>query len=338
LSIKTIYALLVIITLSVSVLTQTASPTAAGQSETLDQKLGADDGAAFAILFGANMRGNFDLCDCNYPRGGLARRVGYVETFKKKFKQTPVIQVEAGFFLYDSTGYPPAVVLQNEQVARAYSRWPVDVINLGRFDLVFARKLLEREGYTERVAALTMINNLISANGVFDKDAVAPPAYVIKEVTGPRIRGKKDKIRVGFVGLAEPIKPAEGIDITVLNMFETARRVVPQARKESDLLIIVAHCELQNAVRLAQENPQADIVIAGNAASALRPRQVGNTLVVCAAPGNTQEGDIRVYINEDGRMSFKFLSIDLDAMVPSDPQAAAFAEAARLERNRLSPR
>jgi hypothetical protein len=31
--------------------------------ETLDQRLGADDGAALAILFGANMRGNLDTCD-----------------------------------------------------------------------------------------------------------------------------------------------------------------------------------------------------------------------------------------------------------------------------------
>ena len=30
---------------------------------TLDERLGADDGAALAILFGANMRGNLDTCD-----------------------------------------------------------------------------------------------------------------------------------------------------------------------------------------------------------------------------------------------------------------------------------
>jgi hypothetical protein len=30
---------------------------------TLDERLGADDGAALAILFGANMRGNLETCD-----------------------------------------------------------------------------------------------------------------------------------------------------------------------------------------------------------------------------------------------------------------------------------
>lgn len=306
----------------------------AGPPPSFDERLGPDDGAALAILFGANMRGNLDLCDCSHPRGGLARRVGYAEGFKRRFKDTPVIEVEAGFFLYDSAVDTPAVILQNEQVARAYSRWPIDVINLGRFDLIFAGRLLARERYDSRAASLSMIKNLISANGVFGKEVIAPRPYIIKEVSGPRIKGRQNRIRAGFVGLAEPIKPAEGRDQTVRDIFETARSVVPQARKECDLLVIVAHCELKTAIKLAEENPQADIVIAGNADGLYKPRQVGNTLVVFAAPGNIQQGDLRVYMSDDGSMRFKFMATDLDASVPADPQAAAFAEAARLERQR----
>lgn len=300
----------------------------------IQEQLGPDDGAALAILFGANMRGNLDLCDCTYPRGGLARRIGYVESFKRRFKETPVIHVEAGFFLYDSSVASPAIILQNEQVARAYSRWPIDVINLGRFDLVFAQRLLSRQGYDERAASLPMIKNLISANGVFGKDVVAPPPYIIKEISGPRIKGSRNTIRVGFLGLAEPIRPAEGRDGMVRDLFETARAVVAGLRKECDLLVIVAHCEMAAAVRLAEENPQADVVIAGNAEGIFKPRQVGGTLVISAAPGNTQQGDLRVYISSEGRMNFKFAAIDLDASIPADPEAEAFVESARLERSR----
>lgn len=306
----------------------------AAKAASFDERLGPDDGAALAILFGANMRGNLELCDCTYPRGGLARRVGYVEGFKRKFKDTAVIQVEAGFFLYDSTGYQPAVVLQNEQVARAYSLFSPDVINLGRYDLIFARRLLAREGYEERARSLTMINKLISANGVFTPEVAAPPPYLIKEVSGPRIRGRQKSLRVGFIGLAEPIRPAEGRDGLVKDIFETAASVVPLARKECDLLVIVAHCGLKTAVRLAEENPRADIVIAGDADGLFKPRQVGKTLVVFAAPGNIQQGDLRIYQSEDGLMSFKFMAVDLDATVPADPKAAAFTEAMRLERER----
>jgi 2',3'-cyclic-nucleotide 2'-phosphodiesterase (5'-nucleotidase family) len=331
---KTICVLVAIVCLSSGALTRAQAPQAEEKPATFDERLGDDDGAALAILFGANSRGNLEMCDCTQPRGGLSRRVGYVEGFKKKFKQTPVIQVEAGHFTYDSTGYTPAIMLQNEQVMRAYSRWPIDVINLGRYDLIFAQKLLARDGLAERTTALPMIKNLISANGVFDSTVVAPRPYIIKEVTGPRIKGKKSKIKVGFIGLAEPKRMAEGVDLTVKDMFDAARKIVPQARKESDVLVIVSHSGRAAALRLAEENPTVDVIITGGSEGLYKPRQIGNTLVVFAAPGNTQEGDLRFYIDAEGHISFKFRSPELDAVVPSDPAANTFVEAARSERAR----
>lgn len=320
--------------LSIWALPQTEYTAPPQNTLSLDERLGSDDGAALAILFGANMRGNLEVCDCNYPRGGLARRVGYVEAFKKKFKETPVIQVEGGFFFYGSEGYP-AVELQNEQVALAYSRWPVDVINLGRDDLVYTRRLLARGGLKERTQKFPMINNLVSANAVFGPDAVAPTKYLIREVGGPRIYDGKKRLKIGFVGLAEPNRPGGGVhDATVADMYQSATPVILKARKECDVLVIVAHCELESALKLAAENMEADVVIATDSGGLYRPRQVGNTMVVSAAPGNIQEGDLRLYLDKNGRVTFKFRATDLDALVPSDPAAAAFVSAARSDRER----
>lgn len=225
-------------------------------------------------------------------------------------------------------------MLQNDLFVRAYSRWPVDVVNLGRYDLIYAQRLLAREGLSERAQSRPFIKNLISANGLFGTDVAAPAPYVIKEVAGPRIKGKT-KLRIGFVGLAEPIRPGGGLmDATVLNMYETARAVVPKARKECDVLVIVAHAEIDGAMRLARENPEADVVVAGNAEGIYKPREVGKTMVVSAAPGNIQQGDLRLYLDKDGRVTFKWRSTDLDALVPNDAAAEAFAQAARQERER----
>ena len=309
------------------------SPKADVQPATLDERLGADDGAALAILISGNERGNLNLCDCNHPRGGLARRIGYLEAFKQKFKQTPVLQVEAGLLWYNSYSADRIASLQNDQVTEAYNRWPVDVINLGRYDMLYAHKLLAREGLSERTARWPVIKNIISANGVFTGDVNAPAPYIIKEVTGPRIKGKKNKLRIGFVGLAQPTKPGAGmIDGTVTNAAEAARRVVPLARKMCDVLVIVAHTEMEGAMQLARENPEADVVIAGNAEGFLKPRQVGNTIIVSASPGNVQQGDLRVYLGKDGRATFKYISTDLDNVVPADPKANAYVEAANRER------
>jgi hypothetical protein len=77
------------------------------------------------------------------------------------------------------------------------------------------------------------------------------------------------------------------------------------------------------------------LVIAGNAEALYKPRLVGKTVVLYAAPGNTQEGDLRFYMAPDGKITFKFRSTDLDAMVPADETALKFAEEARNEAFKL---
>lgn len=307
--------------------------------QSFEQRLGDDDGAAFAILFGANLRASLEVCDCNQPRGGLARRVGYVEGFKKKFPDVPVIQVEAGNFLSDSVSYQgnmtPVVLLQNRQVLAAYNRFRVDVVNLSRTDLPYAWTLLSVGGLSERIASFPVIESVISANGVFDDALRAPAPYLIKEVTGPRIGRRRKKVRIAFVGLAEGARGAEGIDARVSDIFKVARRVVPSARRGSDLLVIVAHATMDTALRLAEQNPEADVVIAGDTGGAVNPRRVGRALIVGAAPGNTQEGDLRVYISKTGEFTYTFRSLDLDATVPADADALAFTEEARREMARF---
>jgi hypothetical protein len=48
-------------------------------------------------------------------------------------------------------------LLQNEQVARAFSLFQMDVVNLSRLDLIYAQKLLARAGLKEREAELPVI-------------------------------------------------------------------------------------------------------------------------------------------------------------------------------------
>jgi len=52
-----------LILLSALTLTGINSQAQQPAKKTLDERLGTDDGAALAILFGANMRGNLETCD-----------------------------------------------------------------------------------------------------------------------------------------------------------------------------------------------------------------------------------------------------------------------------------
>jgi hypothetical protein len=49
--------------LAVCTWSQTSISRPGASTASFDERLGEDDGAALAILFGANLRGNLDLCD-----------------------------------------------------------------------------------------------------------------------------------------------------------------------------------------------------------------------------------------------------------------------------------
>jgi hypothetical protein len=178
---KTILAVCLCAAIITGALAQEPAPqtpaTFTGQPATLEGRLGDDDGFALAILITANMRGNLEVCDCNYPRGGLARRLGYLEAFKKRFKDVPVLQVEAGQLWYTSSPSDRVVILQNDQVVRAYTRWPVDVINLSRNDLMEAQRWLRKEGLAERQQRTPMLKSFISANSNYDDNIAAPAPF-----------------------------------------------------------------------------------------------------------------------------------------------------------------
>lgn len=216
---------------------------------------------------------------------------------------------------------------------KSFNRWPVDVLNIGRADIRPAERYLAREGLSERKEMMRAIDNLISANVKFGPEVSAPPPYLIKEVTGPRIAGAGRKLKVGFLGVFEP-RGGSASD-GAKEMLAVARKFVPELRRQCDLLVIVAHTDLKHAAQMAEENPEADVIIASNPPNVLPPRQIGKTFVVCAAPSNTQQGDLRVYLDKQRRFSFKFLSTDLDSTVPSDPEALAYIDSVREELNRM---
>jgi hypothetical protein len=56
-------ALMLVLLMSASAMTQTPSQPPAGRPATFDERLGDDDGAALAILISANERGNIEVCD-----------------------------------------------------------------------------------------------------------------------------------------------------------------------------------------------------------------------------------------------------------------------------------
>ena len=100
---------------------------------------------------------------------------------------------------------------------------------------------------------------LISANSTVKADGkpLYQP-YVIKEVGGAKI---------AFLGLltydARTYNAAK-TDLTVEEPIETARRLVPQLRKQADLVVVVSHIGVNEDIKLAAIVPGIDVIVGGH--------------------------------------------------------------------------
>src|SRR6266508_4815979 len=117
-------------------------------SGTLEDRLDKDDGYGIVLFYSMGIRGNLEVCGCPiHPLGGVARRTGYINAFKKRSPDAAILQVDAGYIFSDdlnaaSDGLREDARLMNDWIVRANDAMNMDVINLGFRDLRYADLLL----------------------------------------------------------------------------------------------------------------------------------------------------------------------------------------------------
>ncbi|HST21332.1 MAG TPA: multiheme c-type cytochrome [Blastocatellia bacterium] len=266
--------------------------------------------------------------------GGLARRVSYEKLFRKNLAQVPLLIVESGDFMTDEHNthgeLRPDASIKDEWIMKAYDQFPADVINISSHDLRYISRLLQKSGTAGKAETQPMLKRLVSANITsISPDKIAPQPFVIREVPG---RQSAKPVRVAFVGLTETgVAAPRGFKFT--DVLETARRVVPEARKRADVVIAVAYFKSEDAQRLASEVPDIDAIITGNSQSDgaffFPPLTVGKTLIVFTAYETRMMGELLFYRDAQGKFSVRARYISLDTEVPDDPAALQVVNAAR---------
>src|SRR5262244_2838984 len=123
----------------------------AAPSGTLADRLDKDDGYAIALFYSMGVHGNLEVCGCPiHPLGGVARRVGYINAFRKRSPDAAILQVDAGYIFSDEQGSGGAGLsadarLMNDWIVRANEVMNLDVVNLGYRDLPYADSLLKSD-------------------------------------------------------------------------------------------------------------------------------------------------------------------------------------------------
>jgi hypothetical protein len=227
----------------------------------------------------------------------------------------------------------PDVAVKDDWILKAYGEFPVDVVNVSSHDLRYFSRVFKPKPPSQPSLQAPMLDRLVSANTVSDSAGVrAPHPFVVRELSLRQTAGRQRNLRVAFIGLTET-EPAAPQGLKFIDAAEAARRTVPEARKNADLVIALAKVSTEQAARIAREVQGIDVIIAGNALtleqSFTPPLYVGKTLIVFTPFETRMLGELRFYLNGQGGFSTKqrFIALD-EVIVPSDPAAKQLVDAA----------
>lgn len=124
---------------------------------------------------------------------------------------------------------------------------------------------------------------------------------------------------MGIIGLTEKGSFSSS-EFVIEDPFAAARRVVPEARSRSDLVLVMAYMQPNMVERLARENPQIDVILNDSGRLSLnQPRSIGNTVIVESVYQTRMLGELRLYPTQKGQPR-RFINryVELDEVIPDD--------------------
>ncbi len=304
-------------------------------SGTLKDRLDVDDGYGIVVFYSMGVHGNLEVCGCPiHPLGGVARRMGYINAFRKHSPDTTVLQVDAGYIFNDdkndgSTELRADARLMNDWLVRANELMGLDLVNLGYRDLLYAGSLLKPDAKLKPERS-TLISSNIKAT---DATHTSPAPYVIKVVTGKRL---PQPVRIAFIGVSDVVPDEYKNDVAasgfvISDPLAAAKAALAEVRDKADVTVVVGYLKLQTANKLAMQNADLDLIIAAEERGIVfDPKQVNNALIVYAAKETKHLGELRFYLDKEGVVDrFTARYVELDEVIPDDPQLAAITKEAR---------
>lgn len=192
---------------------------------------------------------------------------------------------------------------------------------------VSARELLYLSLLWGRGEAKNVLERFVSANVVPVESGMARlnPFKVIE------VRDRFDpakRIRIAFLGLAGGNQQKIG-HFRIIDPLIAARQMVPVARSQADLVIVLAHMEASQAESIAAQVQGIDAIIVGNEQLFTLPSRIGKTKIVFTPYEMRMVGELRFSRDASGRLLAKDRYIVLDPLVPDDAEAAQMVSAQR---------
>jgi 2',3'-cyclic-nucleotide 2'-phosphodiesterase (5'-nucleotidase family) len=216
-----------------------------------------------------------------------------------------------------------------------------DVINLSTEDLYYTPALNQALAVKEARKEGSLSVPFISAN-IRLKSSQIPglEPYLTRTIALPGL-AKSKTIRVTFIGLADNEKYQYPPDMfEVSDPLVAAKKIVPEVKAKSDLVVVLADLPRAKAVNLAVQNNDIDLIITGYKYPYMGPpEKINNATIVTPAFQGRYLGELRVYTDARGEVErYQARSVMLDSGIPDEPEAASLMVRARAEISALQKR
>ena len=237
-----------------------------------------------SIYFTCDTRGRLVPCGCFTGQyGGLTR----LKTVLDADTSTNSIRVDVGDAIKGREDFNR---IEYKYLLRAYAGMNFDALNLGHREAQLSAKQL-REIKAASPAPLISANLLDKATGT--------PLF-----EGWRII-RRGGFRIALVGVLDPNGFGEslGDGLAVERMESTLSRILPEVKKQADILILLAFTDEATLARLAQEFYEFDLILGGKVSQpSQKLEKVNRSLILFTTNESRALGRLRARIAGRGQL------------------------------------
>lgn len=165
----------------------------------------------------------------------------------------------------------------------------------------------------------SVVSNLTVLQGGAEKPA-GLPTYVM-DVGG---------VRIGFFALMganelTTAKPPEGVEFRSQDVLSTAQRLVPELRKQAEIVVLLSQMSPQETDDLLRKVSGIDVALYGrNPGWKERAEKVGATIAQQTGLRGQYAGQLVLIVDPDGRIAdWGSRNVAFDTKIPENPEVAA---------------
>jgi len=223
-----------------------------------------------------------------------------------------VLLVDAGDYAHPTLTHEDQ---ENWFILRSMGLMRYDAMTLGELELYRGAK------YVQAVLDSTKIPvTLANARFTATKAPIGKP-YILTKI---------GDVTYGIIGLigqdfGEGKEKLVGLGFTVDDPFEVAAKIVPEVRKQADLVVVLAHLGSADAFQLPKSVKGIDVVVFGHYPGTVAPTQVEGAVTVRPGQRGQYMGETKIVLSPENKVvSYSGEAVALDVKkIGEEPRIAA---------------